>query len=276
MSKFHINADEKQISFTNSTPPLLIYQMGKVGSSSIYKTLKQKKIPYNTVHVHRLSDTGLSIKERWLKYNNIIDIPADLRFFKQVRGEFDKKRNDLDWKVITLTREPVGVEISGIFENMRAFFADLLNNKKKPDIERCIEFLRDRFVNINLQKNHYHNWFDREIKELFDIDVYDYDYGFDKGYSIINKNNISILLIRMEDLDRSFHSAIDGFLGVGEIKLINENTASNKYYSKQYKEILEEFSLTRDVCEKVYSTKYAQHFYTPEEREALILKWTKS
>lgn len=40
-------------------PPVLIYQMGKVGSTSIYKTLKRARIRYPIFHIHWFSKKGL-------------------------------------------------------------------------------------------------------------------------------------------------------------------------------------------------------------------------
>jgi len=51
--------------------PIIIYQMGKVGSSTIYQTLKKLKLKNSMYHVHILSDQNLDEAiDRYRGYNS--------------------------------------------------------------------------------------------------------------------------------------------------------------------------------------------------------------
>jgi hypothetical protein len=249
--------------------------MGKVGSSSVYAALKGAKIPNSILHVHQLSHKGFKRKEAWLKASDIKEIPGDLKYSKKLRQMIDTYRDKLDWKIITMTREPIGLIVSGIFENMKMYYKQLLDSRKKPAKEKVLQFLAERFTQLDISKNYYCNWFDEELKEVFDIDVYSEPYDFDNGFSILSRDNVSVLIMRLEDMKRSFNQAIYRFLGPGKINLRRVNEGNKKYYSKQYKEILKLLKLPLRVCEKIYSSKYAQHFYTPDEISGFIKKWSQ-
>ena len=266
----------RPIVINKTVPPVIIYQMGKVGSSSVYASLKSTDIPNSIFHVHQLSHTGFNRKEAWLKFSNIKKVPDDFKYSKKFRHIIDANREKMDWKIITLTREPIGLIISGIFENMRMFFKQLLDIDKKPVKEDILDFLSEHFRKLDISKNYYLNWFDEELKDVFDIDVYSEPYDFENGFSILSRGNVSTLVMRLEDMARVFDKAIYRFMNLEKVCLQRMNVGSKKYYSTQYKEVLKLLKLPLRVCEQIYSTKYAQHFYTPDEISCLIKKWTTS
>jgi len=51
----------------NTNPPILIYQMGKVGSTTILKSLKNAQIQNPVYHIHFLSSDGIRNAERYFK-----------------------------------------------------------------------------------------------------------------------------------------------------------------------------------------------------------------
>lgn len=262
----------QEIILKKNYPPILIYQMGKVGSSSVYKALKSANIPNSCFHVHQLSDKGLREKEGWLKLNK--KKPTDeFRFFKKLKETIDINRDKLNWKILTMAREPVSLEISGVFENMNFLYKQLLDENGKPDKGKTIKYLLERFYKLDISKGYYCNWFDNELKAVFDIDVYSKPYDFNRGFSILNKGNVSALVIRLKDFKRSLKKALCEFLGL-EIEPAAANIGSKKDYAKEYKEILESLALPLPICEKIYSSKYARHFYTKNEIVSFIEKWS--
>lgn len=73
--------------------------------------------------------------------------------------------------------------------------------------------LADYFV------NHYYDripleWFDRQIKEPLGIDVYAAEFPKDRGYKMNEKDNIRLLVIRVEDLNGCVGSALREFLRI--------------------------------------------------------------
>jgi hypothetical protein len=98
--------------YYSSDLPILIYQMGKVGSTSISKSLEL--FGYSSVfHIHRLNPEHIDhVRENFLTRNLE---PSSFRIGKLLyRYIIEKKRHI---KVITLIRDPISRNISGFFEN---------------------------------------------------------------------------------------------------------------------------------------------------------------
>ncbi len=262
---------------TRIVDPILIYQMGKVGSSSVYKSLKKAGIRNSIFHVHQLSDKGIARKEGWLRYHNSLDTPEmieDLLYIKKLKESIDMNRWKFQWKIITMTRDPVSVELSAFFENIEVYGHEVFDPPKKLIIDKTIDSLmRNVFDVYDVEKDYFCAWFDEELKAVFDIDVYTVPYDFARGYSIITKDNVSVLVMRLEDLGRSFQQAMADFLKVPNLKLIKDNTAESKSYWNEYRTILEKFSISAESFDLIYSSRYARHFYPKEEREKSRKKW---
>ncbi|KJR97819.1 MAG: hypothetical protein VR65_22630 [Desulfobulbaceae bacterium BRH_c16a] len=139
------------------------------------------------------------------------------------------------------------------------------------DEQKTLELLRLQLKNdptIELEE-----WFDNEIKNPFGIDVYKNIFDCNKGYQIINNNRCHHLLIRMENLNHCFSSAIQEFLNIDKsVNIKNVNIGENKYYANSYNRIKSEIRLELEVMEKVVSSRYFQHFY-PEQEEIVRDKW---
>ena len=102
--------------------PVLIYQMGKVGSSSIYMSLKEI-MP--TFHVHYLRK-DLMDKINKNQINRGFAPPEHLVTSKMVLKKYIKKDKPLN--IISLVRDPIARNMSAFFENLDNF---ILNSKNK-------------------------------------------------------------------------------------------------------------------------------------------------
>lgn len=76
-------------------------------------------------------------------------------------------------------------------------------------------------------QNRLFNWFDEELKELCDVDVYSHPFDKDKGYSIINENGVEILLLKTEKLS-NLTDVIKDFANIQQFELLNENIGEKK------------------------------------------------
>lgn len=125
--------------------PILVYQMGKVGSSSAYKSLLNQ---YRGIvlHSHGFSasygDPKTRLLYRWVT--------------RHVRA----------LNIISLTREPIGRNISAFFHN---FERD--TGVPYADSKFSIEELRSIFLS-NYDHEFPLKWFDKTILDNFDIDVF--------------------------------------------------------------------------------------------------------
>lgn len=107
---------EIQIQMLTKVPPVLIYQMGKVGSSTVHSSLNQLGIP--SYQVHLLSSNTISQTEEYYRRLPHAVMPGHLRTSKYLSEHIDKTRGKIRWKVVTLVREPVSRAISNCYENI--------------------------------------------------------------------------------------------------------------------------------------------------------------
>jgi|SRR5690606_2252081 len=97
------------------SPYILIYQMGKVGSSSIYASLKAKGVP-KVFHLHRMNpETTQKMKRTFLEQNLLAQFRTE-QLFETIYRKAIQRRKKV--KIITLVREPISRNISAFFENL--------------------------------------------------------------------------------------------------------------------------------------------------------------
>lgn len=250
--------------------------MGRVGSKTIEYSLKA--IGLSPYHVHTLSDKGLSYYKDMLSKSE-----EDGRQFKKYLNKLNEikylrtqimQRNG-KWKVITLTRDPVA-------RNISFFFYYIFNRQTKTiftlDFENLEELLSLFLKSPSLDGFNTHEtpllWFDVEMKAVLGIDVYRTKFPFNKGYEIYKGERADVLLIRLEDLGRCYQQAFREFLGIENFSLINKNIASTGLYSSIYEQFSKTIVLPKDYIDKMYKSKYAQHFYTKEEIDFFRQKWS--
>ena len=262
--------------FNNNYPPIIIYQMGKVGSSSIYHALKSIDIKNPLFHSHSLSDKGiknaLGYFEKAEGENS--DVISTLEFNWALKEKI-KCNPDVQVKIITLVREPIARNISDLFQNTTVIGDSVLNVKGALDVDAAIKWLNKYFQEYDHETAWDSAWYDMEIKELFGVDIY--NEGFDKvnGMGRICRDNVDILLLRLEDLKNNYEYIFSEFLGIKEkVTMHYRNISANKPNSSKYKEVLNRFRLPRSVCDYMYEDRHIKHFYTESMIQDFKDKWS--
>ena len=108
----------------NNVPLVLVYQYGRVASTSIYSSLKSANLNLPIYHVHTLST---SKADEWIenakKNNQRIDRNYVLGRILGERLETQKfEFNKARWKIVCVFRDPISVIISLHFLNPRGHF----------------------------------------------------------------------------------------------------------------------------------------------------------
>jgi hypothetical protein len=268
-------------------PPLLIYQMGKVGSSTIQRSLDALDMDMPIFHVHYLSqprvDELAKERRRYLgteKYS-LLKRPWLYQYLrKMLRDQFDGRK----WKIISLTRDPIARNLSAFFENLE--FKTVKENRSWL-VESDYYKIRSLKVNISNLENlvarffkcFYHesplDFFDRELKQVFGIDVYSSPFPKSNGYKMYEGEKADALILKLESLNQCSHLAFKEFLNIGKIDLIGSNIGSEKDYATLYSRFKEDIRLTESYINKMYQSKYMQHFYSDFEIEELRAKWLR-
>jgi len=227
--------------------PVMVYQMGKVASSSIYHPLK-KVYPGVVVHSHQFN------QDAW--YWEVRNLHK--RYYKEEIPKF---------KIISLIREPIGRNISEFFHRFKQF----------GGIEsEASDFSIDEILNLfNSKLDHDFplNWFDKNFKKHFGLDVYQFPFPKNNGYTHYSAEKADVLLMYHNLEDSQKTDLINQFLSIDNFSVEVRNVGEKKSYSGTYSQFKKEAKLSKTYLDKMKNSKYFTHFYTPEYIESIIAKW---
>jgi hypothetical protein len=231
--------------YLKNDTPILVYQMGKVASSSVAHSLKNH---YSGVvlHAHYFNTKHKDWRVRRL-YHWVMKGAGPLN-------------------VISLTREPIGRNVSGFFQIFEKI-TGVPYHKANFSLEELKTIFLKRFA-----KGQPSRWFDNHIMKNFGIDVY--ANPFPKyGYATYKKKNIRLLVMRSELNDNMKVKAITDFLNLNEFKLVNRNISAQKKYASAYEEFRRNVKLPLDYINIVCKSKYFNHFYDQDTINSVKQKW---
>lgn len=245
--------------------PVLVYQMGKVASSSVYFSLKNTG-RFDVYHVHRLNPRNIrNFQQRRARAGT--DLPVEPQG-RLVYEKFIRSDRVPPTKIIALVREPIGRNISAFFQNLHLFVKPF-DPQAIPDVERLIpEFFEKYDHDIPL------TWFDDEIRATTGIDVYQHPFPHAVGSQVIDAPPYHLLVMRHDLDDRKKETCIADFLGLETFRLSRANESASKAYSAIYKEVTRSIRIPDDYADRMLDSKYTRHFYSPEEIRAIRTRWT--
>ena len=205
-----------------------LFQMGKVASKSIEASLVQAGYRKLIPHLHWADELAISYQDSVYDYAEIINY------------DISKPRT-----FITGVRDPVERVISGYFESLgksqvRNNISDEVPHQKlASDISKITE------------------WFDHGY--FSKINIYDYPFDKELGYSIIKKGNITIFLYRLDSMKECWTplSKVTGF----KLRPHFVNRSSRKEYGPKLNLLLKNKKLIRNLFEISKETKYVRHFF---------------
>lgn len=241
---------------------ILVYQPAKVGSFSIYQSLKKEKIP--CAHIHRIADTDRENTSYYARYPEL---------YKLWRTVLPEKK---PLKIITMVRDPIGRSVSGMFQCI---------------YQNCISGIQtgmslyDNAVSCIVHdadygKNGYmFEWFHEELEKTTGIDIYKYDFNKEEGYGIINENGIDILILVMEKMNQNI-DVLREFVGREKMQnftLLRQNVGSEKNYRFLYKDIVKSLQIPSRVLDFYYKGNSGMdHFYTKEDIEQFCRRYNRN
>lgn len=236
-------------------PAILVYQPGKVGSNTVYRTLLLEGV--DAIHIHNIctnddADIEIAVLEKASNY-----------FKKYLRAE--------GCKIITLVRDPIARVLSAFME----VFSHDMYTSHHFDSGCSLAAKASEVIVENLDNNNEFAWFDFELKEATGIDIYQYPFDKEKGYAWIKERNIEILVLTLEKLNENA-KVLGEFVGKPGIKLQNANVGDEKQYKYIYEGLKKDIRIPIRVMESQYKNNpQLDHFYTEEDKERFLQKWSK-
>lgn len=271
--------------------PILVYQMGKVGSSSIRNSLlrsraKQTQLvlmshefyPVRRRRIDTLKiDSGdRSVVEREIVHANqtyrglTVRQRAGLLFREKLYSEMIYKNviaKRQPAKIITLVREPVGNNISMFFE-VFGEYADDGRSVLDYATEELVQIFLNRYIHSRPL-----TWLDAELKTTLEIDAYSCPFPIEKGYLAVRRGHLELLVMKCELPDSEKARAIAEFVGLDNLALVRSNVSEKKDYARQYGEFKRAIRFPKSYLDRVYGSKYAKWFYSTGELECLWKHW---
>ncbi len=255
--------------------PIIVYQMGKVGSMTVEVSLRkayadlEADVPIHRVHLMNLAYED-AVRILAPDYPDPEKTLGAIRNGLEMRQVVDQ-RPDQAWRLISLVREPIARNIATFFQSLEEFIPDWKQMHRRGELDA--KYLQRMF----LEKNSLHKgpleWFDNELNAVFGIDVYGTPFPHAAGYKIYRERpRTPLLVIRLEDLNRCAAMAMGEFLGLRSFALQNVNIGEEKEYADLYRALRAE-PLPLQYVEAMYSSKYARHFYGSEELRMFRNTW---
>lgn len=239
--------------------PVLIYQMGKVASTSIFAALNEIKIESH--HIHTFTPKNKFRKPKWYTKTNEI-----LRSINSKNGR---------WKIICPIREPISRAISAFFE----IYKPASNVEQDPlnidcSQKLCYTTKLDELIKnfkVNPRFNEAEGWFEKELNYYFGIDVFSESFDKEAGYKIYKNENAEVLVFRFEDIQRIGEESIRYFLNFKNIIKIPHYRKTKDRHPLTINNMIKHVAqFYKNDIKHIYQSRYVRHFYG--DREINIFK----
>lgn len=260
MVAFNLTRQQQFDNYLRATDFVLIYQMGKVGSSSIEASLANCNIPH--WHIHTFDKN-----EEFQIYRNKKDVACFFNWPTRMaynlllmhRKRILQQKKHL--KIITLVRDPIATITSRFFQDLHIHFIEGKKNLAiHQNMDATLKHIYHAFDTL-IHREYFTHWFDRELKRQFDIDIFEHIKDQNQNHWHIQQNGRDVLLMKCEAINQSTET-LRSFLHCDDFTLILSNEANDKWYSsiyQRFKQIYPFEKLFYLYQEPLYKAIYSDH-----------------
>lgn len=226
---------------------VVVYTMGKVGSSTVSTSLKKAGLTCLDIHFWAQDRILASLK-------NSVEDP-DIEIIPEHIIDSILARNALTrqgkLKIVSLIRNPIMRNISAVFQNMPQSAAG--------DDARMMERLRNYAVRTP------DHWFEADFIPTTGIDVFSAAIDRSADHYRFSTAEFDILLMKLESPDARKVELLQEFSGQA-VELVRANEAGKKWYYDVYRKIIDNPSLVRPTfVQECLSLNYYKTFYTEDD-----------
>ncbi len=271
LARIYIRLKLSRLDFSRNEP-IIVLTVGKVGSSSVYNSLK-RQLDRPVFHLHRFTPKTISMAKQQHLDSARNSLPMHLILAEELLNKMNHSA-PCNIQVITLIREPIAQCISAFFQNTDKYGREIEGRDITINEARTLQRLKEIFSQHDISDNVL-SWLDTEIKEHFGIDVFKEEFPHKKGYQIYDnqKGNARLLLMRLEDLSDVFTQATKDFFDDDKgYKLFSSNIGTSKIYKDAYINVKNTITLPEAAVQKIIDSKFVRHFY-PDKIEAIKERW---
>jgi len=253
-------------------PVVLVHQMGRAASMTMVNTIQDMDLEMPVLHTHWLNPVSLDVRLGWAERDNDRSVPFNIRVSKVILDALPGDAIvDYPWRIVSVIREPVARNVSAYFLSIDRFIPNVYERYRSGNIDMSEireTFLREYLHEIPL------SWFDREVDDVFGVDVYAHSFPNQGTYALIEQGAIRIAIVKVEALEDAYRPALERLLGHSPGALRNTHiSVKDEPYAEIYREFLRSPGLPRGYLEKMYDSVFARHFYSPAERSEFMERW---
>jgi hypothetical protein len=255
------------------TVPVLVYQMGKVGSSTAVRSLSG--CGRRVLSVHFLVPEEIEASKAWRREVGGDTGAVSILCLGEALGARIAELGDrVRFPVVTLVRDPIAREVSGLFQTAHLQQGVLYGQDGCVVADAALDFLADRFAG-DAPCDYGERWFDRELQRTFGIDVFAAPFDTRRGYAILRSARADVLVLRTEDLDRTLPVGAAELLGLSQPpSVLRANERDLTPDGEAYARVQKAFRLPRSRVEQIYAGRLARHFYSPDEIAGFVERWS--
>jgi hypothetical protein len=241
---------------------VIIYTMGKVGTVSLGRSIKTNKI-----QKHYFVN-----KRPFFEWNRKDYVPSKQSIGSKIYLAILMRSKV---KIITAFRDPYARNVSLLFQTIHHYLYYLNpGNIEDDNFSSSGELLDHYFFDFVRQEAPF-IWFKEELEKTTNVDIFQYPFDKEKGYAIINKNKISILVLTLEKMNQN-EEVIADFIGDSTFKLEHKNDGTKKWYADLYESFKARNKLSNEQLVFYYDNDIVRHFYDDAMIESFKKKWAKN
>jgi hypothetical protein len=237
---------------------VLIYQMGKVASSTIKATILPLR-RYEVHQVHRLALDNIKRVHHEHRIRGWRPPTGDPGGLYLQRDILSRRRA----KVITLVREPIGRNISYYFQNLDKILGR--RNAHELPLETIVDGFTERFPYSDDPLT----WFDYEFNTALGVDIY--QSGFTPGMRAHRwrMSVYDILILRCDMPDEEKLEALRTFLDEPTLVMRQANVTDEKPSAAAHRAFRAAVKFPTDYLDRMLMSRYARFFFD----EASLTHW---
>lgn len=241
-------------------PTLLVYQMGKVGSTNMARDLQDQDPSLNVFQVHRMDADY--IDRLYRRYRSNAQAPYYFSNYvgRAIRRQIIDPAQGPDVKILCAVREPISRNISHFFQDIERFTP---RSPLPGSIDELISIFVEKF-----EHDYPEAWFEEEFLPVTGIDVLNSGFDKDAGFQLYQKGRISALVYKIEKTgSAAFKQSFQDFTGFQYQPDAKHNVGGQKHYGDLYGRFKGALSLPQEFCTAQHQSRYAQTFYCEAELE---------
>ncbi|MAF64005.1 MAG: hypothetical protein CL680_21420 [Blastomonas sp.] len=274
-----LNFDNRKINSLMSEQkiPVLIYQQGRVASTSVYESLKNSFPHIPIYHLHTLSAERADEELRKLKGNNERSfhyLHLGKIFGKLINSRAFKNKKE-PWKVITIFRDPIEILMSLYILHLEKNEEKIISAYGSLSEQNSLKYIKEKMEADDPRNWEIVTWFDSVFKKEIGVDIFAKKFDPVKGYQIIKNDNFEVLIMKFEELSKAYKYGVSELLGlpVDRLDIEYTNLHNNKSAADLQRYIRSELRFNEKFLDQIFDSKVYKHFYSSQQLTHLKSKW---